>query len=91
VKNITDYENTAMLDFSESERDVIKKRFDSIVDSFSALDAYDTDGVEPAFTVLDTQNIMRDDVAVSTATREEVLANAPEQNDGYFQVPATIE
>ncbi|MCL2425798.1 MAG: Asp-tRNA(Asn)/Glu-tRNA(Gln) amidotransferase subunit GatC [Oscillospiraceae bacterium] len=91
MKNFSDYESMAMFNLSDAECAVIKERFDNIVDGFSALDAYDVDDVEPAITVLDLQNVMRKDVAISTITREDVLKNAPEQNDGYFQVPAAIE
>ena len=91
MKNITDYGNTAMFAFSDEERNIIEERFNNIVDKFTAFDAYDTDGVEPAFTVLDLKNVMREDLVMNNMARDEVLANAPEQNDGYFQVPAAIE
>jgi len=91
MKKITDYESTAMLGLSDEERSIVEERYNSIVDGFAILDSYDTDGVEPAFTVLKLKNVMREDVVASNMTRDEVLANAPEQNDGYFQVPAAIE
>jgi len=91
MKNFSNYESTAMLNLSDVERNMIKKRFDDIVDGFSVLDAYDAETVKPVSTVLDLQNVMREDIVNSSATREDVLKNAPEQNDGYFQVPAAIE
>jgi len=81
----------AMLDLPESEREMLKERFDAITDEFTALDGYDTSEVEPLVTVLDVQNVMREDVAAKYMTRDELLKNAPEQHDGYFQVPATID
>ena len=80
-----------MLDLPESEREMLKERFDAITDEFTALDGYDTSEVEPLVTVLDVQNVMREDVSAKYMTRDELLKNAPEQHDGYFQVPATID
>jgi len=40
---------------------------------------------------LDSSNVMREDVASKLISRDELLKNAPEQHDGYFQVPAAIE
>jgi len=89
--NIKDYEAMAMLDLPEDERAVLGERLNEIEAGFAALEQIDTDGVEPLVTVLDTINIMREDVAIKQFTRDEILANAPEQQDGYFQVPGTLE
>ena len=91
MRNFTDYENMAMLELSESERTVLSEHFDEIVGGFAALDAYDTSGVEPLVTVLELQNVLREDIPVKFMPREELLKNAPEQHDGYFRVPATID
>ena len=91
MRNFKDYENMAMLDLPESERAELEARFNEIVGSFAALDDYDTDGISPLVSVLDVQNVLREDVAVKLFTRDEVLENAPEKHDGYFQVPAAIE
>jgi len=91
MRDFTDYERMAMLDLSDSERDLIRKRFDELASGFSALDAFDTDGVEPLVSVLDLNNVLREDAAKKFISRDELLANAPEQHDGYFQVPAAID
>jgi len=88
MPNFEDYEKMAMLDLSDTERAHLRARFDEIVSGFSVLDAYDTDGVEPLVTVLDLQNIMREDIAIKTISRDELLENAPEQHDGYFRAPS---
>ena len=86
-----DYENMAMLDLSESERVLLKKRFDEISAGFTALDEYDTDGAMPLVALPDLKNIMREDISTKFMPREELMANAPEQHDGYFRVPAAID
>ena len=91
MRKFEDYESMAMLDLPESERALLKKRFDEISGEFSAIDAYDTNGALPLVTVLELHNVMREDVAAKFISRDELLENAPEQHDGYFQVPAAID
>jgi len=91
MRDFVDYESMAMLELTEQERVFLRERFEMLTDSFSALDSFDTDGVEPLVTVMDINNIMRNDTAVKCITRDEVLRNAPESKDGYFQVPAAID
>ena len=91
MRGFKDYENMAMLDLSDSERAELVARFDEFVSGFAALDGYDTDGVLPLVSVLDVHNVLREDVAVKLFTRDEVLENAPEKHDEYFQVPAAID
>jgi len=88
MKIFNNFEKMAMLELSEVERERVRERFDGVVAGFSALSSYDLDGVEPLVSALDLNNVMRDDVACKTISRDELLMNAPEQHDGYFQVPA---
>ena len=89
--DIKRFEAMAKLDLSEEERQLISSRVDSLVDCFSALEGIDTSGVEPLVTVLDIQNVMRDDIVKKLIPREELLSNAPDKYDGYFRVPKTID
>jgi len=91
MKNFTDYESMAMLDLPEEERNNLKNRFEAITEEFSKLDKYNTSGIKPLVTVLELNNIMREDEPVKSITRDALLENAPEHHDGYFQVPATID
>jgi len=90
MSDIRDYEAMAMLDLQESERGLIRASLDGLCEEFSVLESIDTEGIEPLVTVLDICNVMREDCAVKLFAREEILANAPEQCDGYFLVPGTI-
>jgi len=91
MKNIKDYEAMAKLDLPESERRLASDRADMLIDSFGLLEGIDTSGIEPLITVLDVKNVFREDVGVKMLTREELLVNAPEQYEGYFMVPKTLE
>jgi aspartyl-tRNA(Asn)/glutamyl-tRNA(Gln) amidotransferase subunit C len=50
-----------------------------------------TDGVEPLATVIDQKLRLRDDIVNDGNIRDEVLANAPEAQHGFFAVPKVIE
>ena len=91
VKDMQDYESMAMLDLHESERETLGERFNAVVSGFDALEKHDTSGVEPLVTVLELHNVLREDTPSKFMPRDELLKNAPEQHDGYFQVPAAIE
>ena len=91
MSDICGYEKAAMLELPESGRMMLKERFDKVAGGFSALDAYDTSKAEPLVSVLDIQNVMREDIPAKIVPREELLKNAPEQYDGYIRVPATID
>ena len=85
------YEAMAKLQLSEDERRQAFQIADKLAESLTAMDAIDTGGAEPLVTVLDVQNVLREDVAVKMMSRDELLSNAPEQYNGYFQVPKTVE
>ena len=91
MRGFTDYEKMAMLDLPDPERDRLAGRFEEITGGFSALDAFDVSGVEPLVSVLDMDNIMRQDVSSKFMSRDVLLKNAPESYEGYFQVPAAID
>ena len=91
MRTFNEYESMAMLDLPELERARLKERFNEITSGFSALDAFDTSEVEPLVSVLDFNSVLREDEAEKFISRDELLKNAPEQHDGYFQVPATID
>ena len=58
---------------------------------FRKLESISADGVEPLVTVLDLKNVLREDVSCQIVSRDTLLENAPEEYDGYFQVPKTLE
>ena len=90
MENIRKYEAMAKLDLPDEERQKISTIADRLIDSFGVLSSIDTDGVEPLVTVLDVQNVLRDDVSTKMLSRDELLANAPMAYQGYFQVPKTL-
>ena len=88
---IKEYEDMAMIETPDIEREILSRRLGALVDGFAAIEKIDADYVTPLVTVLNLNNIMREDVAKKLLPRDEILANAPEHYDGFFQVPGTLE
>lgn len=80
----------AKLELSEQEREQAKKDMCRMLDYIDKLDELDTEGVEPMSHVFPVQNVFREDIIENSDTREQLLANAPEQKDGMFMVPKTF-
>ena len=57
----------------------------------AAMDALDTDNVEPMVHVMPTRAAVREDTAITLFTREELQKAAPESYAGYLRVPQTLE
>jgi aspartyl/glutamyl-tRNA(Asn/Gln) amidotransferase C subunit len=94
VRDIREYEAMAKLDLPQDERAAISARADGLIAGFKALEGIDVAGVAPLVSVLDItlgRGDLREDTHARLVTREELLENAPEQYDGYFQVPRTLE
>ena len=87
---IDNMEVLAMLKFSENERETLGADANAVFDNLKLLAECDLSGIEPLIHVLRRENVFRKDI-VKKFPREEVLANAPEENDGFFQVPQTFD
>ena len=62
-----------------------------ILDHFSALNEIDTTDVPPTTQSLPLENVMAGDEPRPSLSQAEVLANAPEQQDGQLRVRAVLE
>ena len=85
------YESLAKLNLTETEQKWVNDNADRLTESFFDLEKIQTEGVEPLVTVLQLQNVLREDKTHKLISREKLLSNAPEQYDGFFQVPKTLE
>ena len=91
MDNIKNYEAMAKLNLPENERKWVSKRADMLIESFAALEKIDTSEIKPLVSVLNIQNVLREDICIKTVSRSVLLENAPEQYEGYFKVPKTLE
>lgn len=81
----------AKLELSGEEKEQAKKDMGRMLDYIDKLNELDTTGVEPMSHVFPVNNVFREDVVTNGDDRENMLKNAPEQKDGTYVVPITIE
>lgn len=81
----------ARIALSEEELARIGPELNNILGWVEQLGEVDTEGVEPLATVIDQKLRLRDDAVDDGDVRDEVLANAPDAQHGFFAVPKVIE
>ncbi len=81
----------AKLELNEEEKENAKKDMGSMLDYIDKLNELDTTGVEPMSHIFPVNNVFREDVVANGDDRENILKNAPEQKDGSFVVPKTVD
>ncbi len=91
IKDVEHVADLARLDLSAEEKEQFAGQLNAILKYAEKLGGLDTEGVEPTSHVLPLANVMREDKARPSWPIEKVLANAPEEEDGQFKVPAVLE
>ena len=81
----------AQLELSGTEKEQAKEDMGELLDYIDKLGELDTEGVEPMSHVFPVKNVFREDQVTNGDTREEILKNAPDQKEGAFKVPKTVE
>lgn len=81
----------AKLELTGEEKERAKEDMANMLDYIDMLNGLDTEGVEPMSHVFPVHNVFREDVVVNGDDRENLLANAPEQKEGCYKVPKTVE
>jgi aspartyl-tRNA(Asn)/glutamyl-tRNA(Gln) amidotransferase subunit C len=80
----------ARLGLSDDEVSLMQSQLSAILDAIQALDELDTDAILPTAQVTSLTNITRPDVVADSLSRDAVLANAPRQSNGFFEVLAVL-
>lgn len=81
----------ARIDLPTSESEATAKDMSSILEFVDSLQAVDTNEVEPTSQVTGLTDVWRDDeVRDCEVSREELLANAPQTQDGYVKVKKVL-
>lgn len=84
-------EELSRLTLVPDEEERAKGELNKILDYIDMLNELDTDDVEPMSHPFDYTNNFREDDVVPSSPREDILVNAPQQKDGCFKVPTTVE
>lgn len=84
-------ETLARITLSEEEEKKVGSELQDILTYIDMLNELDTDGVEAMSHCFPVTNVMREDEVSASMTPDEIVANAPESQDGCFVVPKTVD
>ena len=71
--------------------DALAAELNGILAWIEQLNEVDVEGVEPMASAVDRALPMREDVVTDGGIRDDVLANAPRSEEGFFVVPKVVE
>jgi aspartyl-tRNA(Asn)/glutamyl-tRNA(Gln) amidotransferase subunit C len=80
----------ARLSLSDAELAAATDQLSDMLDHFADIDALDLADVEPMTHPTPIANVMREDIEDDCLDRVEVLAAAPDVEDGRFRVPPIV-
>ena len=81
----------AKLSLTDEEKERFREQLSAILEYAEILQRLDTEVIPPTATVLPLQNVMVADQVRPSFSREDILANAPEAENGCFRVRAILE
>ena len=84
-------EQLNQLALTPQEQDEVLAFFDAREMDWDSLARIDTADVERMVHVRPMVNVLREDVPSQPFSREDLLAQAPESMDGYWQVPRVLQ
>ena len=83
--------NLARIAMSEAEIEALVPELNNILGWVEQLGEVDTEGVEPLTAVIENRLRLRQDAVTEGDRRDDILANAPVAEHGFFAVPKVIE
>ena len=91
VSTVKKVAGLARIAISDAEADALVPELNNILGWIEQLQEVDTSGVAPMTAVIPNTLRLRDDVITEGNIRDQVLANAPQAEHGFFAVPKVIE
>ena len=87
VKDVEHVAKLARLELTEAEKEKFATQLGDVLKYVEQMNEVDTSSVEPMAHAVDFVNVMRDDVVKYEQIKEELMKNAPDEEDGFFKVP----
>ena len=81
----------ARLGISEEEVEKFRGQLSNILENFEILQEVDTSDVQPTSQVTGLRNVVKEDEVIPSLTQREILANAPQEEEGFFKIRAVLE
>ena len=77
----------ARLELTDEEVNKYSQQLGSILEYVEQMNEVNTTGIEPMPHAIPVYNVMREDIVKYEQTKEELMANAPFEEEGLFRVP----
>ena len=81
----------ARLGLADAEIDKMGEQLSNILENFEILQQVDTGDVPPTAQSVALQNVVSEDIVAPSLPPDEILANAPRREGGFFRVRAVLE
>ncbi|WP_409342473.1 Asp-tRNA(Asn)/Glu-tRNA(Gln) amidotransferase subunit GatC [Paenibacillus sp. MBLB4367] len=91
IKDVEHVANLARLELAEEEKQMLTEQLNEILKYADQLNELDTDGVEATSHAMLLSNVMREDEVRASLSIEQVMLNAPDEEEGQIKVPAVLE
>ncbi len=91
VEEVRHVARLARIEIAEGELEGYRAQLDAILGYMAELDRIDVAGVEPTYHAVAIRAPLRDDRVRPSLPRDEVLAAAPQVEDGGFAVPRVLD
>ena len=80
----------ARLELTDEEIKEFLPQLKEVLNSFSELEALDTEGVEPSYQPIKIKNRLREDIPKESRSQKDILKNTKHKKEGYFKGPKII-
>lgn len=87
IKDVEHVAKLARLELTEEEKEKFTKQLGDVLKYVEQMNEVDTTDVKPMAHAFDFVNVMREDEAVHEISKEELMKNAPDEENGFFRVP----
>ena len=81
----------ARLELTDEEKNLYRQQLSAVLEYFSRLQTVDTHHISPTFTIGSSQSNLRPDQVQPGLSRQALLSNAPDVEQGQFRVPPVLE
>jgi aspartyl-tRNA(Asn)/glutamyl-tRNA(Gln) amidotransferase subunit C len=91
-KDVVEYvAHLGRLELEPHEIELYTSQLDAILEHMDALNALDTEGIEPTSHAVPVSCVLREDEPRESLTVEDSVRNAPDPKGSFFKVPPVIE
>ncbi len=87
VKDVEHVAKLARLELTDDEKELYTKQLGDVLKYVDQMNEVDTSNVEPMIQVVDFVNVMRDDEPKQDISKDALMSNAPDEENGFFKVP----